>query len=61
MGYVPSTQGNDVSVAAIYKALAKEFSIGKDEVGYAFESLAAGMRPAYLAHFRRAEVGSLSE
>ncbi len=45
----------------IVASLAKEFSVQPDQVALALELLGQGLRPPYIAQFRRAEVGQLTE
>jgi uncharacterized protein len=50
-----------VTPSSVSEALAHEFSIREDEARTALDLLSAGLRPPYLARFRRAEVGGLSD
>ncbi|MEX1023687.1 MAG: Tex-like N-terminal domain-containing protein [Planctomycetota bacterium] len=45
----------------ILSVLAKEFSIREDQVSRTLELLGQGLRVPYLAHYRRAETGGLTE
>ena len=45
----------------IHTVLAKEFSIREEQVSRTLELLGEGYRVPYLAHFRRAEIGGLTE
>ena len=50
-----------MTVAAIVKTLAKEFAIDEKHAQSVLALLGAGLKPPYLAHYRKAEIGQLSE
>ena len=54
-------QGFLVTVAAIVETLAKEFAVGREHAQRVFELLQAGYKAPYIAHYRRAEVGEVTD